>query len=158
MTQPQVLLLETYLKKLRLPSMARHSRKLASQAAESNLTPEQFLFALLELEVGSRDENARTQRIKKACFPMSKTLEQFDFSAVPSMNKSLILKLAQGEYLRKAENVVFGGNSGTGKSHLAIALGMAACAQGSHAGFYTAADLVNFLVEAQSEYKLSRVE
>jgi len=89
---------------------------------------------------------------------MPKTLEQFNFSALPSLNKPLILKLAQGEYLSKFENIVLAGNSGTGKSHIAIALGMAACAQAKRVAFYTAADLVNALLEANAEYRLSRLE
>lgn len=157
MTQPHMLLMETYLKKLRLPSVAQHYRKLASEAAQGNLTHEQFLLALLEQEVTSQEENTRKARIKQARFPMPKTLEQFNFSVLPTLNKPLILKLAQGEYLSKAENIVLAGNSGTGKSHIAIALGMEACAQGKRVGFYTAAELVNALLEANAEYRLSRV-
>jgi len=150
--------METYLKKLRLPSVAQHYRKTASQAAQSNLTHEQFLLALLEQQVQSQEENTRKARIKQAHFPMPKTLEQFNFSALPNLNKPLILKLAQGEYLSKFENIVLAGNSGTGKSHIAIALGMAACAQAKRVAFYTAADLVNALLEANAEYRLSRLE
>lgn len=146
------------MKKLRLPSVAQHYRKLASQAAQGNLTHEQFLLGLLEQEVQSQEENTRKARIKQARFPMPKTLEQFNFSILPSLNKPLILKLAQGEYLSKAENIVLAGNSGTGKSHIAIALGMEACAQSKRVGFYTAAELVNTLLEGQSQYRLSRVE
>lgn len=150
--------METYLKKLRLPSVAQHYRKVASQAAQGNLTHEQFLLALLEQEVQSQEENTRKARIKQARFPMPKTLEQFNFSVLPNLNKPLILKLAQGEYLSKAENIILAGNSGTGKSHIAVALGMEACAQAKRVGFYTAANLVNMLLEAQAEYRLSRVE
>jgi DNA replication protein DnaC len=138
--------------------MLKHYRKLASQAAQANMTHEQYLHALAELEVNNRSSNAQAQRIKQAKFPMAKTLEQYEFSAVPSLKKPLILKLAQGDYITKAENVIFGGNSGTGKSHLAIALGMAACTQGHTVGFYTAAELVNSLLEAQAKYQLSRLE
>lgn len=158
MSQPQALLLETHLKTLRLPSVATHYRKLASQAAEGNLTHEQFLLAVLEQEVRNREENMRKNRIRQARFPSPKTLSQFAFSAIPSLNKALVLKLAQGEYLSEAENIVILGNSGTGKTHLAIALGMEACMQGKHVAFYTAAELVNLLLEAQAEYRLSRVE
>jgi DNA replication protein DnaC len=153
-----MLLMETYLKKLRLPSVAQHYRKMASQAAQSNLTHEQFLLALLEQQVQSQEDNTRKARIKQARFPMPKTLEQFNFSALPNLNKPLILRLAQGEYLSKFENIVLAGNSGTGKSHIAIALGMAACAQAKRVAFYTAADLVNTLLEAHAAYRLSRVE
>lgn len=154
----QALLMDTLLKKLRLPSVQRHYRKLASQAAQNNLTHEQFLLALLEEENRNREENTRKSRIRQARFPSLKTLEQYDFSALPSLNKPLILKLAQGEYLSKAENVVFLGSSGTGKTHLATAMGMEACRQGKRVAFYTAAELVNLLQEAQAQYRLSRVE
>jgi DNA replication protein DnaC len=159
MSQSHALLLDNHLKKLRLPSMAQSYRKMASQAAQSNLTHEQFLLALLEQEVQCRDENARKKRIHQARFPAPKLLEQYDFTALPNLNKPLILKLAkQGEYLGKAENIVLLGNSGTGKTHLAIALGMEACTQGKRVAFYTAAELVNLLLEAQAQYRLSRVE
>jgi DNA replication protein DnaC len=158
MLSPQVLLLYVYLKKLRLPTMLKHYRKLASQAAQANMTHEQYLHAIAELEVNSRESNAQIQRIRQARFPTTKTLEQFEFSAVPSLNKPLILKLAQGDYITEAKNVIFGGDSGTGKSHLAIALGIEVCAQGHHVGFYTAAELVNSLLEAKVKYQLSRLE
>ena len=158
MTQPQMLLMETYLKKLRLPSVSKHYRKLASQAAQSNLTHEQFLLSLLEQEVQSQEENTKRSRIRQARFPTQKTLEQFDFASIPHLNKALILKLAQGEYLSQGENIILAGNSGTGKTHLATALGMAACAQTKRVAFYTAAELVNVLLEANAQYRLSRVE
>jgi DNA replication protein DnaC len=158
MNAPQALLLETHLKRLRLPSVATHYRKMASQAAESNLTHEQFLLAILEQEVRKREENTRKNRIRQAHFPASKTLSQFEFSAIPSLSKALVLKLAQGEYLNEAENIVILGNSGTGKTHLAIALGMEVCLQGKRVAFYTAAELVNQLLEANAQYRLSRLE
>jgi DNA replication protein DnaC len=86
--------METYLKKLRLPSIAQHYSKMATQAAQNNLTHEQFLLALLEQQVQSQEENTRISRIKQARFPLPKTLEQFNFSALPNLNKALILKLA----------------------------------------------------------------
>jgi DNA replication protein DnaC len=158
MSQPQALILETYLKRLKLPSIARQYRKLASQAAQSNLTHEQFLLAVMEQEVSNREENTRKQRIHQARFPALKDLAQYDFSALPHLNKPLILKLAQGEYLSKAENIVLLGNSGTGKTHLATALGLEACRQGKRVAFYTAAELVTLLLEAQAQYQLSRIE
>jgi DNA replication protein DnaC len=138
--------------------VATHYRKLASQAAEGNLTHEQFLLAILEQEVRNREENTRKNRIRQAHFPASKTLAQFEFSAIPSLNKPLVLKLAQGEYITNTENIVILGNSGTGKTHLAIALGMEACIQGKRVAFYTAAELVNLLLEANAQYRLSRLE
>jgi DNA replication protein DnaC len=157
-TAPQTLLLDTQLKRLKLPTFTRHYRKLATQAEQSNQTYEQFLLALVELEIQAREDNVRRQRIRQARFPASKTLSQFDFTALPALNKPQVLKLAQGEYLAKAENVVLLGNSGTGKTHLAIALGMEACKQGKRVAFHTAAELATILTEAQSQYRLSRVE
>lgn len=87
-----------------------------------------------------------------------KLLSQYDFTTLPALNKPLILKLAQGNYLQASENIVLLGNSGTGKTHLGITLGMEACTQGKRVAFYTAAELVNLLLEAQAQYRLSRVE
>lgn len=156
--QPQAVILETYLKALRLPAVAKQYRRLATEAAQHNLTHEQFLVALMAQEMQNREENTRKNRIQQARFPVQKNLSQFDFTALPNLNKALVLKLALGGYLGKAENIVLLGNSGTGKSHLAIALGMEACAQAKRVGFYTAAELVNLLLEAQSQCRLSRVE
>lgn len=158
MTQPQTLLLDTHLKKLRLPHMLRQYRKLASQGAEGNLTHEQFLQLLIEQEVQNREQNTLKQRVRQARFPAEKTLSEFEFTAMPHLNKPLVLKLAQGEYLNKAQNIVLLGNSGTGKTHLATALGMEACRQGKRVAFYTAADLVTLLVETNAQYQLSRLE
>ncbi len=158
MTQPQALLLETHLKKLRLPIILRQYRKLASQAAEGNFTHEQFLQMLVEQEVQTREQNALKQRLHQARFPTEKTLSGFDFTAMPHLNKPLILKLAQGEYLGKGENIVLLGNSGTGKTHLATALGVEACRQGRKVAFFTAADLVTQLLESNARYQLSRLE
>jgi DNA replication protein DnaC len=157
-TQPQALLLETHLKKLRLPTFHRYYQAVSRQAEKGNFTYEQFLLALVEQEVNTREENTRTQRIRQAHFPTPKLLEQFDFTALPGLNKPLVLKLAQGEYLSKHENIVLLGSSGTGKTHLATALGMEACKQGKKVLFFSAAELINALVEAQSQYRLSRFE
>jgi DNA replication protein DnaC len=138
--------------------MLRQYRKLASQAAEGNLTHEQFLQLLIEQEVQNREQNTLKQRLRQARFPAEKTLSEFDFTAMPHLNKPLILKLAQGDYLSKSENIVLLGNSGTGKTHLAIALGMEACRQGKRVAFYTAADLVTLLMETNAQYQLSRLE
>jgi DNA replication protein DnaC len=158
MIQPQALLLETNLKKLRLPNILKQYRKLASHAAEGNLTHEQFLHLLLDQEVQTREENTLKQRIRQARFPAEKTLSGFEFTAMPNLNKPLLLKLAQGDYISKAENIVLLGNSGTGKTHLATALGLEACREGKKVAFYTAADLVTQLLESQAQYQLSRLE
>src|SRR5205085_3417265 len=104
---PQYRNLETYLKALRLPAMAKQNRRHATEAAQNNLTHEQFLVALMAQEMQNRDENTRKNRIQQARFPVQKALSQFDFTALPNLNKALVLKLAQGAYLSKAENIVF---------------------------------------------------
>lgn len=152
------LLLQTYLKKLRLPTFLKLYPQLSRQAEEGNLTFEQYLLRLVEQEVLNREENTHKQRLRYARFPAQKMLEQFDFTQVPELSKPLVLKLAQGHYLEQKENIVLLGNSGTGKTHLAVALGMEACKQGRRVQFYTAAELVNTLLEAQSQYRLSRLE
>jgi DNA replication protein DnaC len=152
------LLLEVYLKRLRLPAIGRHYQELARQAAQGNLPYEAFLLALVELEAQQREENAHQKRLRLAKFPVIKSLDQFDFTAVPSLNKARILDLAQGEYLNKRENLILMGNSGTGKTHLATALGLIACQQGKKVRFLTAAGLINQLTEAQAGLRLSHLE
>jgi DNA replication protein DnaC len=152
------MLLEAYLKRLRLPAIGRHYQELARQAAQGNLPYEAFLLALVEVEAQQREENAHQKRLRMARFPVLKSLDQFDFTALPSLNKARVLDLAQGGYLDKRENLILMGNSGTGKTHLATALGLLACQQGRKVRFFTAAGLINLLTEAQASLRLSHLE
>ena len=152
------MLLEVYLKRLRLPAIGRHYQELARQAAQGNLPYEAFLLALVEIEAQQREENAHQKRLRMARFPVIKSLDQFDFTTLPSLNKALVLDLAQGSYLDKRENLILMGNSGTGKTHLATALGLIACQQGRKVRFFTAAGLINQLTEAQASLRLSYLE
>jgi DNA replication protein DnaC len=152
------LLLEAYLKRLRLPAIGRHYQELARQAAQGNLPYEAFLLALVEIEAHQREENAHQKRLRMARFPVIKSLDQFDFTALPALNKARVLDLAQGGYLDKRENLILMGNSGTGKTHLATALGLIACQQGRKVRFFTAAGLINLLTEAQAGLRLSYLE
>ena len=154
----QELVIGSYLKQLRLPAMAQNYNKLAREAAEANMPYEDYLLALLELETAHRVENATKKRISRARFPYLRTLDQFDFSAVASLSKARVLDLTQGEYIRARENVIAIGNTGTGKTHLAISLGLLACQQGWKVRFYTAAGLINELSEAQVQQRLSRLQ
>lgn len=154
----QELVIRSYLKQLRLPAMAQNYSKLAREAAEANMPYEDYLLALLELETAHRVENATKKRISRARFPYLRTLDQFDFSAVASLSKARVLDLTQGEYIRARENVIAIGNTGTGKTHLAISLGLLACQQGWKVRFYTAAGLINELSEAQAQQRLSRLQ
>jgi len=123
------LLLEHHLKALRLPTMLREYDKVARQCAVEQADFPRFLLRLTELELLDRDRRATERRIRQAKFPVVKTLDTFDFLAIPSANKTLVLDLARGEFLSRKENLLLLGNSGTGKTHLALALGLAAASK-----------------------------
>ncbi len=151
------LLLETYLHQLRLPTFLKNYQIFAADAAQGNLDYPRYLLALAEQEITRREQNRLEKRIKSARFPVAKELADFDFSALPTLNKAMILDLAQGEYLSKRETLILIGNPGLGKTHLAIALARAACRQGRKVRFWTAAGLVNELLQAQDEHRLHRL-
>ena len=154
---PQVLL-EHYLKQLRLPTMVREYPKLAEQCAKEATTFEQFLLRLVELEMMDRERRSTERRIKSARFPVTKSLETYNFLAIPTLNKKLVVELARGERISRRENVLALGNSGTGKTHIGLALGLAACQQGFRVRFTTAASLVHELMEAKDEKRLLRYQ
>lgn len=149
-------LLESYLRQLRLPSFVRNYRAFAADAARSNLDYTRYLLALAEQEVNKREQNRIQKRVKLARFPVLKELADFDFSALPTLNKAQVLDLSRGEYIHKREPIVFIGNPGLGKTHLAISLALSACRQGRKVRFWTAAGLVNELLLAQDEHRLHR--
>lgn len=148
------MLLETYLRQLRLPTFLQNYRKFAEDAAQKNLGYDRFLLALSEQEVIQREQNRIVRRIKGARFPVLKELADFDFSLIPKLNKAKILDLARGEYIDRHEPILMVGNPGVGKTHVATGLGLAACRQGRKVRFYTAARLVNELLQAQDEHNL----
>ena len=152
------MLLETYLKKLKMPQATKVYESMAREAADNNLEYEEYLLGVLEQEIHQRENNRIQRGIRQANFPVIKTLENFDFKVIPSLNKPKVLKLMQGNYIQKKENVILVGSSGVGKTHIAIALGYEACRQGLRVKFYTAAGLINELLAAQQEYRLSRFE
>lgn len=152
------MLLDSCLKKLKMPQAARVYESIAREAADNNLEYEDYLLGVLEQEIHQRETNRIQRGIRQAAFPVIKTLENFDFKVIPSLNKPRVLKLMQGDYLQKKENIILVGSSGVGKTHIAIALGFEACRQGLRVKFYTAAGLINELLAAQQEYRLSRIE
>jgi DNA replication protein DnaC len=156
MSDHDVQLLRTHLKQLRLPTMLAEFEKLAREAATSQQTYEQYLLRLSDLEVAARASNALVARIKAAAFPVHKDFDTFDFTAVPSLNKPKILELARGEWIDQHYNVCLLGSVGTGKTHVATALGLAACRQGRKVRFFTAGNLVTRLEEVQKAYQLDR--
>jgi DNA replication protein DnaC len=154
----QALLLEDALRRLRLPAVLSAYPKVAQEAAAQGLSYEAFLLALVQQEVAQRDANTQRRRIAAAKFPALKTLDQYDFSLMPQLNRPLILELAQGRYIAQRENCLVVGEIGTGKTHVATGLGVSACQQGYRVRFTTAAGLVNELLEAQAQHRLARVE
>ena len=149
-------LLETYLRQLRLPGFLRNYQAFATDAARNNLDYPRYLLALAEQEVNQREQHRIQRRVKAARLPVLKELADFDFSALPTLNKAQVIDLARGEYIRKCEPIVFIGNPGLGKTHLAISLALSACHQGRKVRFWTAAGLVNELLQAQDEHRLHR--
>lgn len=152
---PQVLLAH-HLKRLKLPTFLREHDKLARQCAAEGVDHVRYLLRLAELELIDRERRLIERRIKQARFPTVKSLESFDFTVIPSLNKPLVLELARCEYIQRRENVIALGPSGTGKTHIALGLGLAACQQGLSVGFTAAAGLVHELMEARDEKRLSR--
>jgi len=154
---PQVLL-EHHLKQLRLPTFLREYDKVARQCAAESVDYPRYLLRLSEQELLERERRATERRIHQARFPVVKSLETFEFLAVPSLNKALVLELARCEFIERKECVLALGNSGTGKTHLALALGLAACQKGYRVRFTTAAALVHELLEARDEKRLLRLQ
>ena len=154
---PQILL-NHRLKSLRLPTVLREYGKLAKQAAAEGLDHVQFLARLIELEMIDRERRMIERRIKAAKFPAVKSLDSFDFKAIPALNKMQVLELARCEWVDRRENVIALGPSGTGKTHIALGLGLSACQKGLSVGFVTAAALVHELMEARDERRLLRLQ
>jgi DNA replication protein DnaC len=155
--KPQVLL-GHHLKALKLPTFLREYDKVARDCAREGIDHPSYLLRLAELELIERERRMVDRRIREARFPAVKSLDTFEFTAIPSLNKMLVLELARSEYILRRENVIALGNSGTGKSHVALALGLAACQRGFAVGFTTAVALVNQLLEARDEKRLLRLQ
>jgi len=151
------IVLKENLKALNLSHMSVNLASLVRQARESGAKHEEFLLSLMEVELQMRQENRLKRKLKEAKFPLLKTLEQFDYSSARELDKRLVRELESGEYLGTHRNVIFMGRSGTGKTHLATGLGVAACRQGISTRFVNGCGLANELIEAQSERRLSRV-
>jgi DNA replication protein DnaC len=154
---PQVLLAH-HLKQLRLPTVLREYDKVARECARDGVDHPRYLLRLLELELIDRERRLVERRIRQARFPATKSLDSFEFTAIPSLNKMLVLELARCEYILRRENVIALGNSGTGKTHIALSLGLAACQKGFSVTFIAAAQLVHQLMEARDEKRLLRLQ
>ena len=143
------------LKFLKLSAMLAELEASIRQAKEGSPGYGEFILNLTEIEVAARMENGRKRRIKEAKFPLLKPIESFDFGAAPDLDTRLIKELLGCQYINKARNVIFLGRSGTGKTHLATALGIEACSQGFRTKFVTACALANELIEVRDEKRLS---
>jgi len=154
MTEAPELLLAHHLKTLRLPTFLREHHKQARICAAEGVDHVRYLARLTELELIDRERRMVERRIKSAKFPAVKSLDSFDFKSIPSLNKMMVLELARCEWIERQENVIALGPSGTGKTHVALGLGLAACQKGLPVAFVTAAALVNELMEARDEKRL----
>jgi DNA replication protein DnaC len=146
-----------YAKQLRLPTLGDQFAGLAEEAVKEKQSHLSYLEALLEAEVEERDRKAMARRIQEARFPAVKTLEEFDFQSAPHISAALLRNLSEGGYLARKEPVIFLGDTGTGKTHLATGLGVAACRKRKRVRFTTAAEMVTELIEAQNQLELTRV-
>ena len=150
------MILVNQLQELRLTTFVDEYADLAQDAARANWSHEHYLATLTDHEITRRTHNRRQRRIKEARFPFRKELAEFDFDAMPTLNQQLILDLARGRYLQQAAPIIMVGAPGLGKTHLAIALGLAACRDGHRVRFHTVTGLVNELQLAQHEQRLTK--
>jgi DNA replication protein DnaC len=150
-------LLKHHLKALRLPTMTAECEKVAARCAREDVDHLGFLLQLCELELIERERRAAQRRLKAARFPTAKMLEAFDFTAAPTLNKPLVLELARCEFVERRENLLLVGGPGTGKTHLATALGVEACGRGKRVRFYRVTELVTQLMEAREERQLGQM-
>ena len=150
-------LLTHHLKSLKLPTMLAECEKTAARCASDNVDHLGFLLQLCELELLERERKAAIRRLKAANFPNHKTLDSFDFSAQPSVNKVQISELMRCEYIDRRESILMIGNPGTGKTHLATSLAMEACARGKKVRFWRVTELITTLMEAHEDRQLMRL-
>ena len=146
-----------YARQLRLPTLGGQFARLSEQAVKEKQSHLSYLEALLEGEVEERERKAMARRIQEARFPAVKTLEEFDFQSAPHIPAALLRSLGEGGYLARKEPIIFLGETGTGKTHLATGLAVAACRQRKRVRFTTAAEMVTELIEAQNQAELNRV-
>ena len=145
------------LKALNLSSMARNLEGSLRQARESGIGYDEFLIELTAAELQARAENSLNRRVREAKFPLLKPVETFDLSVVPDLDIRLFRDLAGGDYIKEHRNVIYLGRSGTGKTHMATALGIEACKNNYRTRFVTCYGLVNELIEARQERALQRL-
>ncbi len=151
-------LLKHHLKSLKMPTMYDECEKIAARCAKENVDHLGFLLQLCEQELIDREKRAADRRLRAARFPNYKTLEDFKFEFQPTINRVLVSELMRGEYIEQRESVILIGHPGTGKTHLATALGIAACGQGKKVRFQRVTELITQLMEAREERQLMRMK
>ncbi len=151
------MLLAHHLKQLKLPTILRDYAAVAAVCSRENVSFETFLLRLCERELTERQQRATERRIKAAKFPILKTIESFEFGQQPNINEALVRELLAGEFIERRENVLLIGNSGTGKTHLATAIALAACHEGRRVRFFSVVGLVTQLLEAREDRGLERL-
>ena len=148
--------IELYAKQLRLPAF-NHYTDVIRQLG-NNKSYEDFLIALMKMELDSRMESSQKRKIRATNFPYMKTIDELDCCRFEHFTEAFVHELASCDFVSKRQNIVMIGSPGTGKTHLSIALGVKACMQGMNVKFYTAANLSNELIEAQEYKKLMKIE
>src|SRR5450755_2588488 len=149
--------IQQYAKQLRLPTLGGQFARLAGEAVKEKQSHLSYLEAMLEAELEAGDRKAMARRIQEARFPSVQTSEEFDCQSAPHIPAALVRHLSEGGYLTRKEPIIFLGETGTGKTHLATGLGVAACRQRKRVRFATAAEMVTELIEAQNHAELTRV-
>ena len=149
-------LIAMYAKQLKLPTFNHYDEVYRQLNADKSY--EAFLVAIMRLELEHRQDSARIRKVHAARFPYVKTLDEFDCHYLEHVEEAQIHQLASCDFIQKKQNLVMIGNPGTGKTHLAIALGHKACLQGLNVRFYTAANLANELVGALDGHRLLKLE
>jgi DNA replication protein DnaC len=148
--------IKLYAKQLKLPTFTQYTSII--RRMDSNMGYEEFLIELMKKEVASRQENQQKRRIRNAGFPYLKTLDEFDYTRLKYVKQAFIWELATCDFISKRQNIVMIGNTGTGKTHISIGLGLRACKEGYSVRFYTAANLITELTEAQEYRRLLKLE
>ncbi len=157
MTGITLMALRENLKQLNLSTMARDMESHLRQAGESGIGYDEFLLELTTDELQVRSENRLKRRIREAKFPLIKPLETFDIEAAPGLDMRLFRELSGCDFIKEHRNIIFLGRSGTGKTHMATAIGIESCRNNYRTRFITCYGLVNELIEAREEKALQRI-
>jgi DNA replication protein DnaC len=152
-----VVLLRHHLTALHLPTVKAECEQVARQCAAENLDYLGFLLRLCERELADREQRAYQRRLKAAKFPQLKSIDEFDFTAQPSLKRALVLELVRCEFIDRRECVILSGGPGTGKTHIAIGLAASACQRGKKVKFYRVTELITAMLEAREERVLGRL-